>query len=136
MSHICLLRLGGEGGGLELVLEMTQSGIFSFAIQTSSDKWLLLEDEEDSDFSSYNKKQPAVDFRQATIPPLVIDWQGGLRLLDETGWAWPLLSPIFIHPCISGLVFGALKDRYQLYPELPFEAWDRCAEESQYKERL
>jgi hypothetical protein len=131
MEEILLLRLGGEGGGLGLVLEMTHRGIFSFAIHRNSDDWMLREDEEHKEEKSH--EAITSDYVGQYQAPLVIDWDGALNLLDDTGWAWPMLSPVFIHPSISHLILGALKDRYQRYPDMSFHSWEHCIKESHYK---
>jgi hypothetical protein len=121
-DHILLLEVGGEGGSLRLVLEMTDIGVFSFR---------LLDDScESSFFSKEDLIQPKLDFADKFAPapgpePLIIDWPGALKLLDEHRWPWPSLYPMFVHPSIRSLVVVALKNRYQRYPEIHLSSWER-----------
>lgn len=121
-DHILLLKIGGEGGSLRLILEMTEIGVFSYR--------LLAESCESSLFPDEDIVQPKLDFAdehaQKPVPePLVIDWPGALKLLDDHPWPWPTLYPLFVHSSIHHLVCGALKSRYQRYPEIYLPAWER-----------
>ncbi len=117
-DDILLLHLVGEGGGLHLVLRMTEGGIYSYALISNSDDFLL--DDEDSSPSEY--VMPV----RYDASPLIIDWSGALKLLNDRSWPWPLLTPIYIHPSISNKLLSTLKDSYSKYPKIDFYKWEKC----------
>lgn len=117
--RIQLLELGGEGGELRLFLEQNELGIFSYVLEMNSSESSLFDGE---DFKKFDQKHSEPYQRYAK--PLVIDWAGALRLLDDTGWAWPMLFPLFVHPSIFDFVITALKDRFSHYPNISFDQWE------------
>lgn len=116
---ITLLSLAGEGGELDLVLRMAEGGIYSYRLLSGSCESVMFEDEDFSD-SEYVRHSDGTD------GPLVIDWPGALRLLNDRGWPWPMLTPIYVHPSISANLISALKNSYVRYPEINFQQWDEC----------
>lgn len=128
MEKIILLHIGCEGGSLELSIEMNYLGIFSYRLQVNSSADVLFPDE---DFGkAENEKWGPED-----EPPLVIDWAGALALLDGSEWPWPMFFPMFIHPCISDQIVGALMDREKTYPGISFDSWGQCVRESRKMSR-
>jgi len=114
-NHILLLEISAEGGSLRLVLERTELGIFSYRAIENSFENLMFDDED------FHIHKP--DIYQITSP-LVIDWNGALNILDNHRWPWPMLFPVFIHPCIQTHLLSALKDRYSQYPDISFNDWE------------
>lgn len=121
-DHILLLEIGGEGGSLRLVLEMTDFGVFSYRLLGDSCESSLFPDVD----IIQKKLDLADDFVSEAEPKrLVIDWPGALKLLDDHRWPWPALYPVYVHPSIRRLVVGALKSRCQRYPNIHLPAWER-----------
>lgn len=120
LKQILLLELGAEGGALRLFLEPNELGIFSYRLEINSSESSLFNGED------FLESQPKVtESCRCGSSALVIDWAGALRLLDNTGWAWPLFSPAFVHPTIFYSVMNALKDRYSRFPKIRFDEWER-----------
>lgn len=117
-SKITLLSLAAEGGGLDLVLQMTPAGIYSYRLDSYSSEAAMFDDEDFSDLGSFQGST----YKEA---PLVIDWQGALKLLDDRGWPWPMFTPLYVHPSVAPQLFTALKDRYSRYPDIDFKNWGR-----------
>jgi hypothetical protein len=101
---------------------VTDIGVFSYRLLDDSCESSLFPDDE--------LIQPKLDLADQFVPtpgpePLIIDWPGALKLLDNHRWPWPRLYPLFVHPSIRRLVCNALKSRYQRYPEIHFSSWVR-----------
>ena len=119
--RILLLDLGTEGCAVRLFLEPNELGIFSYKLETHcSERYLF----PDVDFPKIQKKK--IDSVWRDTHPLVIDWAGALQLMDDTGWAWPVFSPEFVHPSIRISILNALKDRYSRFPHIRFEDWEQA----------
>lgn len=121
-NHILLLKIGAEGGSLRLVLEMADLGVFSYRVIENSCEHLMFDDEDCS--YPIQAKDEAYQCGESAMP-LVIDWRGALKLLDDHKWPWPMFYPIFVHPCIREQLLTALKDRYSQYPHVSFPDWER-----------
>lgn len=118
-NQIVLLEIGAEGGGLKLVLEMTDIGIFSYRLIENSSEHVMFNKEDLSD------TKPSFWESNHYNRPLVIDWNGALDLMDKHRWPWPMFYPLFVHPCIRAHLLSALKERYSRYPDISFTDWER-----------
>lgn len=114
---ITLLKVGVEGGDVSLVLAMTDAGIFSYRLATTSsfNGFLSEEDRIGEDGYTLHSSQP-----------IVIDWAGALELLDEFSPDWMKMYPLLVHPSISIRIERLLKERYQQLGVHGFENWICC----------
>lgn len=114
---ISLLKVGVDGGDLSLVLEMIDAGIFSFRLATDTcfNDFLNKEDQVGED--GYVLHSPA---------PIVIDWAGAVKLLDEFNPHWMSMYPLFVHPSIAIRIERLLKERYKDLGEHGFDDWNCC----------
>jgi hypothetical protein len=112
---ITLLTVGADGGAVNLVLRMTDAGIFSYRLVVSS-CFEAFEHEEvvDGDLLEASHEEQ----------PLIIDWPGAVKLLDDyVNGSWMKLYPVFIHPSLHGRMTMLLKRRYDGLDAETFGAW-------------
>lgn len=98
-------------------VEITPSGTLGFRVETSDCTVGLLDDD---DTIPVKPREREHSRRQ---PPLLADWASVVQALDESGWPWPMLYPILVHPSIGDRIAHALKERCATYPDLPWDAW-------------
>ena len=103
-SDILLLEVGAEGGSLRLVLRANFDGIYTYHVVSDSCEDLLL-NKEDLDIDD------ETHFPTKESKPLIIDWFGAVKLLDEHRWPWYTLFPVYVHPSIKYAILNLLKRR-------------------------
>lgn len=114
---IRLLKVGVEGGDVSLVLEMTDAGIFSYRLATTSS------------FNGFLNEEDRVGKDGYTLlssQPIVIDWAGALKLLDDFNPGWVKMYPLVVHPIIAIRIERLLKEWYELLGEHGLENWISC----------
>lgn len=114
-SDILLLEVGAEGGSLQLVLRANFDGIYTYHLVSSSSEHLLFHKED----LNNEKRLPNDESK-----PLVIDWFGAVKLLDDHRWPWYKLHPIYVHPSIKYAILNLLKSRYGNGDCINLSDWD------------
>jgi hypothetical protein len=113
LQRIRLVRIGSEGGGIDLSIEITPFGTVGFRISRQSDA-AFFEDLLGEDFSAE---------RVAADSPLLADWDSALQALDQTVEPWPMLVPIFLHSSVRERMLQALKARALKFPKANLGDW-------------
>ena len=111
-----MLEVGAEGGSLRLVLRANFDGIYTYHVVSDSCEDIF-----------FNKEDLG---EQSYIPnnvskPLVIDWFGAVKLLDEHRWPWYKLYPLYVHPSIEYAILNLLKSRSGNDNFINLSDWDR-----------
>ncbi|GAB2898569.1 hypothetical protein GCM10027046_30580 [Uliginosibacterium flavum] len=113
LQRIRLVEMAGEGGGVDLSIEITPFGTIGFRVSKQSDA-AYFEELLGEDFSAE---------RVAADSPLLADWDSALQALDQMSAYWPMLAPVFLHSSVRERVLQVLKERAAECPEARMGDW-------------
>lgn len=109
-QEVTILRVGGEGGCLELVGVQDCTG---WRFQARTNETALLDDLLDEDDASY--------FQSLPPRPWVRSWHEALDQLES--YPWRELSPQYVEPAFRGQINDALRTSTRQVEAIDWERW-------------